>query len=697
MAAASSILFFFLLFSWADVGWCLTQADVLLQLKKSVQNAGALSSWVDGGDPCADGWRGVVCFHGIVTGLRLGRLGLAGTVDVESLQQLTGLRYVSFDGNDFSGMLPPFSRAGKLKAIFLQGNRFSGDIKEDAFAGMDSLKKLWLAGNNFSGPIPTSLTSLRHLIEIRLENNAFSGELPPFLQPSLTSFNVSNNRLQGDVPQKMAANFDSSCFAGNPGLCFNRSACPARSDDVDSSSPAPASAPPPAAAPSRSHKKMVIAAMVVVILILCAVSCATRGRQQQSNASKLQRVHESSSSSSMVKKGQHMVAVPAPPEIHDEEKAEETKAPPSPLRSPPRSPPRSPSRSRSPSPARSPSPSMDPPAHQVGPPQPQAEQQPQPQPPSSSAPSSGAPELVFARDDEGLQPSFALMDLMKAAAEVLGSGALGSSYKAVLLNGNSVVVKRMKDMNQEGKDGFHAKIRRLGRIKHRNVLPPTAYHYRKEEKLLVYEYATHGNLLLLIHGDRGSHRTALEWPTRLKIVQGIARGLAHLHAELSDMDLPHGNLKSTNVLIGEDGEPLVVDYGFSALINPTLVQQNMVSFRSPEFMQFRQVCRKSDVWSLGVIILEIITGKFPSHYVNHGKGGVDLPLWVRSAIAEDRMNDVFDQEIAQDSSTVPNQISRLLEIGLLCTEPSLDRRPDMVTVHTMIEEINIEEGASFLQ
>ncbi|KAF3777186.1 Pollen receptor-like kinase 3 [Nymphaea thermarum] len=669
MAAASSILFLFLLFSWADIACSLTQADALLQLKKSVQNAGALSSWVAGGDPCSAGWRGVICFHGIVTGLRLSRLSLAGTIDVDALQQLTGLRYVSFDGNDFSGLLPAFSGAGKLKAIFLHGNRFSGAIPDDAFAGMDSLKKLWLAGNNFSGPIPSSLTSLRHLIEIRLENNAFSGKLPSFLQPSIASFNVSNNRLEGDVPPEMAAKFDSSCFSGNPGLCFNGNACQAALQNGGSSTPPPLPPPPPPMAPpSRSHKTMVLIVLVLAVLILCGLSCSSRKRQQKSG-SKLEPAY--GSRNSIVEQRKHMVSVPAPPHIHDEEKAEEMNA--------------------SPSPARSSSPSMSPQADQVAPPPPQ------PQPASSSAPSTGAPELVFVRDDEGKQRSFALMDLMKAAAEVLGSGALGSSYKAVLTNGMSVVVKRMKDMNQEGKEGFREKICRLGGIKHPNILPPTAYHYRTEEKLLVYEYATHGNLLLLIHGDRGPHRTALEWPTRIKIIQGIARGMAHLHSELSDADLPHGNLKSTNVLFLDDCEPLVADYGFSPLINPTLVHQNMASFRSPEFMQFRQVCRKSDVWSLGVVILEIITGKFPSYYVNHGKGGVDLPLWVRSTIAEDRTNDVFDPEIIQDSNTVPSQISRLLEIGLLCTETSLDKRPDMAMVCNMMEEIDIDEESSFLQ
>ncbi|XP_031500722.1 pollen receptor-like kinase 6 [Nymphaea colorata] len=601
MAAAPTLLIplfllHHLLFLQPDSVSALSEADALLQLKKSIQNPEALSSWTAGADPCTSHWRGVICFNGVITGLHLGGIGLAGTIDVEALRQLPGLRSVSFQSNNFSGPFPNVGSIRSLKSIFLQNNGFSGDIPADAFAAMTFLKKLWLSGNNFTGAIPSSLTSLPHLIELRLENNAFSGNIPDFRQSSLKSFNVSNNRLEGDIPSELQR-FDTSCFNGNLGV---------RRDAAQNGG---AVVSPTLPSPSNKGKVVVIAVMLVVLCI--SLMAATLQRPKESTKSQSREVFSPSQSTK----------------------------------------------------SKRPLPTL----------------------------SISGTDLIFVKDE---QVVFALMDLMRAAAEVLGSDELGSSYKAVIASGRTVVVKRMKEMNQEGKEGFHAKMCRLGKIQHRNVLPPVAYHYRREEKLLVYDYATEGNLLLLLHGDRGPDRPILEWPTRIRIAQGITRGLAHLHKELGDMDLPHGNLKSTNVLFGEDCEPLIADFGFSALINPTLASQNMVAYRSPEYTKSQQLCHKSDVWCLGIILLELVTGKFPSQYLNHGKGGIDLPQWVRSELADGHEKDIYDPEIVQELKSIPNEMRQLLHVGLDCTEPSLEKRPDMGTALKKIEDIKIdEEGA----
>lgn len=106
-------------------------------------------------------------------------------------------------------------------------------------------------------------------------------------------------------------------------------------------------------------------------------------------------------------------------------------------------------------------------------------------------------ELVMVNEAKGV---FVMSDMMKAAAAVMGTGGIGTVYKAVLANGETVVVKRMREMNGVGKEAFDAEMRRLGRVKHKNVLPPLAFHYKEEEKLLILEHAPKGSLLYVLHG-----------------------------------------------------------------------------------------------------------------------------------------------------------------------------------------------------
>ncbi|CBI18424.3 unnamed protein product, partial [Vitis vinifera] len=141
-------------------------------------------------------------------------------------------------------------------------------------------------------------------------------------------------------------------------------------------------------------------------------------------------------------------------------------------------------------------------------------------------------KLTFVRDD---RERFDLQDLLRASAEVLGSGNFGSSYKAVLLSGEAMVAKRYKQMNNVGREEFQEHMRRLGRLAHPNLLPLVAYYYRKEEKLLVSEYVENGSLASHLHGNHSIDQPGLNWPTRLRIIKGVAKGLAYLYNELPSL------------------------------------------------------------------------------------------------------------------------------------------------------------------
>ncbi|KAI6671717.1 hypothetical protein NL676_006602 [Syzygium grande] len=200
--------------------YSISQSDALLKLKRSFANSQALESWVPSSDPCSNeaSWVGVVCYNGIVTGLRLGKMSLSGKIDVDALTEIAGLRSLSFVNNSFSGPIPEFNRLGALKAIYLSGNQFSGEIPADYFSDMGSLKKLWLSHNKFTGTIPSSAAHLTHLMELHLENNEFSGAIPSIDVPTLVSLDLSNNQLEGKIPPSLSK-FNASSFEGNSGLC----------------------------------------------------------------------------------------------------------------------------------------------------------------------------------------------------------------------------------------------------------------------------------------------------------------------------------------------------------------------------------------------------------------------------------------------------------------------------------------------
>ncbi|KAK4483699.1 hypothetical protein RD792_010901 [Penstemon davidsonii] len=293
-------------------------------------------------------------------------------------------------------------------------------------------------------------------------------------------------------------------------------------------------------------------------------------------------------------------------------------------------------------------------------------------------------DLIMVNEENGI---FGLQDLMKAAAEVLGSGSLGSAYKAIMSNGVSVVVKRFRDMNKLNKDAFDTEVRRLGRIRHRNILPPLAYHYRKEEKLLVSEFVPKGSLMFLLHGDRGLSHAELTWPTRLKIIKGVARGMGFLHTEFANYELPHGNLKSSNILLSSNYEPLLTDYALYSISN-THSAQALFSYKCPEAVLYQQLSPKNDVYCLGIVILEIMTGKYPSQYLNNHKGGTDVVQWIKQAISEDRVSELIDPEIATMKDSI-GKMENMLYIGASCTENDHEKRIEMREAIRNIEEIQV--------
>lgn len=402
----------------------------MLKLKQSFTNAGALDSWAPGSGPCADNkqWRGLACSHGNITGLLLAGMGLSGKLDVEPLIAIATLRTINVVNNSFSGSIPQFNRLGGLKAIFLTGNQFSGNIPSEYFTRMGSLRSLWLSDNEFTGSIPISIQFLSHISELHLENNQFNGTIPDFNLPGLKSFNVSNNKLQGEIPDTLTR-FGASAFAGNELLCGEGSGNECDIQDVT------------VGITDNSHRAIaVILSVATVVITILVVTIFLMSRRKEEDFDVLENVEQP-------------LDVQMPGTGSGRRDASSSSSIGSSRRGSNR---------------------------------------------SSQAKNSMKEDMVVVNEEKGI---FGMSDLMKAAAEVLGTGSLGSAYKAVMATGIAVVVKRMKEMNRVGKEGFDQELRRMGTLQHPNILNPLGYHFRKEEKLIIYEYIPKGSLLFVLHGN----------------------------------------------------------------------------------------------------------------------------------------------------------------------------------------------------
>ncbi|XP_016462155.1 pollen receptor-like kinase 3 [Nicotiana tabacum] len=609
-------IFFLIFLSNTPFSFSISEDEALIKFKESLKNTTALdSTWHKGSNPCDKNkkWTRVQCEGSAVEGLLLGEVGLSGEIDVDPLIALPGLRVLELANNSFSGTIPEFFLLGALKSLYIDGNQFSGDIPKDFFSKMGSLKKIWFSKNKFSGPIPESLANLKYLLELHLESNEFSGPIPSFSQASLTSIDLSNNKLQGEIPQSMSR-FGADPFKGNNELCgkqLGKECNKGKENNTFQRAP-------------MSKLKWIILGLVVSLLLITILFKAKRKEDHFDKLGKEnldEGLHVSSSNrknTSIHSKGGDSV--------HGSSRRG-----------------------------------------------------------AGSQRGKAMGDLVLVNEEKG---TFGLPDLMKAAAEVLGNGVLGSAYKAKMVYGLSVVVKRLREMNKMNRDVFDTEIRKISKLRHKNILQLLAYHYRKEEKLLVSEYVPKGSLLYLLHGDRGISHAELNWPTRLKIIHGVASGMSFLHSEFASYVVPHGNLKSSNILLTEKYEPLLSDYAFYPLINNTQTVQCLFAYKSPEAIQNQQISPKSDVYCLGIIILEILTGKFPSQYLNNQKGGTDVVQWVQSAIADNRESELIDQEIANATDSI-EQMVKLLHVGAACTVNDPEKRIDMKEASRRIEEISL--------
>ncbi|KAJ8428666.1 hypothetical protein Cgig2_027272 [Carnegiea gigantea] len=280
---------------------------------------------------------------------------------------------------------------------------------------------------------------------------------------------------------------------------------------------------------------------------------------------------------------------------------------------------------------------------------------------------------------------FTADDLLCATAEIMGKSPFGTVYKATLEDGTQVTVKRLREKLAKSPKEFEIEVAALGRVRHQNLLPLRAYYLGpKGEKLLVSDHLSKGSLSSFLHA-RGQE-TTVDWPTRMKIAMGITRGLNHLHTQ---ENLVHGNLTSSDIYLDEQNNPKIADYSIHRLMTDSantnaIATAGSTGYRAPELPKSKKPTTKTDIYSLGVIILELLTGKSPSETMD----GSDLPQWVASTVKEEWTNEVFELDLMRDVSSTGDEMLNTLKLALHLVDQSPDSRPDAQQVLQQLEEIN---------
>ncbi|XP_022720553.1 putative receptor-like protein kinase At4g00960 [Durio zibethinus] len=272
-------------------------------------------------------------------------------------------------------------------------------------------------------------------------------------------------------------------------------------------------------------------------------------------------------------------------------------------------------------------------------------------------------------------------------ANKLGQGGFGAVYKGQLPNGEEIAVKRLSMESQQGDIEFKNEVLLLAKLQHRNLVRFVGFCLEGHEKILIYEFVPNKSLDHFIFDQ--IKRAELDWETRYKIIEGIARGLLYLHED-SRLRIIHRDLKPSNILLDADMIPKISDFGMARLFGQDETQGSTMrivgtyGYMAPEYAIQGHFSVKSDVFSFGVLLLEIISGQKNNSF-HHGENSEFMLNFAWKNWREGTALNLIDPTLSDGSR---NEIMRCMHIALLCVQENVARRPTMASVVFMLNSFS---------
>ncbi|KAA8538827.1 hypothetical protein F0562_025519 [Nyssa sinensis] len=290
-----------------------------------------------------------------------------------------------------------------------------------------------------------------------------------------------------------------------------------------------------------------------------------------------------------------------------------------------------------------------------------------------------------------------LSDLMKATdsfskSKIIGLARTGTMYKATFPDGTFLMVKRLQDSQHSEKE-FLSEMNTLGSVKHRNLVPLMGFCMAKRERLLVYKFMSNGSLYDQLHPVESEGKKSMEWPVRLRIGIGAASGLAWLHHSCNPRII-HRNISSKCIVLDEDFEAKLSDFGLARLMNPidthlsTFVNGEFgdLGYVAPEYPRTLVATPKGDVYSFGTVLLELITGERATHVANAPKSFKgSLGEWMVQLSSKCAMESAIDKSLV--GKGFDGELNQFLRVACNCVSPNPKERPTMFEVYQLLRAI----------